>query len=271
MIIDLHTHITFDGYPGFLTGMGRRRFNAGILLKHMDREGIDQSVVLPLANLLFDCVNGADTYLIAAHAALRRPDGMGGYDTETGWADGDRFVEQGAWGTFFNIELSCVCGTPNPTDDCETAFAYGGTGIGECFIGLDANGDGNDEGINRWGWTNSLMPDEVQTWEIYAGAGQCDTSKGTLVGLLTADYSVPGEVTVSYDMTPSSPYTISEYHLYVGSEMLPTDTGGFTVAPGQYPVVIEDRDSTSETFTVTGLSGNVWVVAHAVVCGFPAN
>ena len=50
MIIDLHTHITFEKFPEFSTGMGLKPFKAKTLLFRMDMEGIDKSVVLPLAN-----------------------------------------------------------------------------------------------------------------------------------------------------------------------------------------------------------------------------
>ncbi len=50
MVIDLHTHITISGFPGFVRAMNKNPFSATTLLKCMDREGVDQSVVLPLAN-----------------------------------------------------------------------------------------------------------------------------------------------------------------------------------------------------------------------------
>lgn len=50
MIIDIHTHITYGKFPQFGAAFGRRPFTARTLLKRMDMEGIDASVVLPLAN-----------------------------------------------------------------------------------------------------------------------------------------------------------------------------------------------------------------------------
>ena len=49
MIIDIHTHITYRD-PKLLKLLGRKVFDAAILLKRMDMEGIDKSVLLPLAN-----------------------------------------------------------------------------------------------------------------------------------------------------------------------------------------------------------------------------
>jgi len=50
VIIDIHTHITFARVPEFSSGFGRQRFTVETLLRRMDREGIDRSVVLPIAN-----------------------------------------------------------------------------------------------------------------------------------------------------------------------------------------------------------------------------
>ena len=50
MIIDIHTHITYGKFPEFSTQRKREPFTARTLLKRMDMEGIDRSVVLPLAN-----------------------------------------------------------------------------------------------------------------------------------------------------------------------------------------------------------------------------
>ena len=143
---------------------------------------------------------------------------------------------------------------------CETAFAFGGPNA-TCF---------SKYGFNRWGWTNGpLSPleddDDLYSFDIYAGAGQCDINKGTKVGKLVVDYT-DSEASITYDMM--SGFSLSEVHLYAGSEPLPTDqNGNETVAPGQYPVVDEDPDSPSSTYTFNNLSGDIYIVAHAVVCG----
>jgi len=50
MIIDIHTHVTYGRWPEFCKGLGRSPFTVGTLLKRMDWEGIDKSVLLPLTN-----------------------------------------------------------------------------------------------------------------------------------------------------------------------------------------------------------------------------
>ena len=74
MIIDIHTHITFEGFPEFSTMLDREPFTADILLKRMDMEGIDKSVLLPLINP--ECL---DTFAVSGNqecleAARKHPD-----------------------------------------------------------------------------------------------------------------------------------------------------------------------------------------------------
>ncbi len=124
---------------------------------------------------------------------------------------------------------------------CETAFARGDNGD-TCFIG---------NGFNRWGWTIGPLTEGDYSYEVYAGAGQCDIDKGELVGTVDVSY-MGGDVTVTYNIDPA--YTVEETHTYAGYDMFPTGNNGRpTVAPGQYTIG-ED------------LKGEIYVIAHAVVC-----
>ncbi|MGX1930484.1 hypothetical protein [Flagellimonas sp. 2504JD4-2] len=139
---------------------------------------------------------------------------------------------------FITIPIEC-----EPSGEgCETAFARGNDG-NTCFL---------DEGFSRWGWTiGPLSEGTSATYEIYSGAGQCDISKGELVGTVDVSYAV-GDVEVTYNFFDG--VVVSETHTYAGNDMFPTKNGDPTVAPGQYS--IEDN-----------LSGDIYVIAHAVVCG----
>ncbi len=180
------------------------------------------------------------------------------FEEETAWGDGEDFLGNN-WATYFTHTIQCEDPTPPPTGGCETAFAFGNSDA-TCFIGSPWITTG------RWGWTNGELGTGNYSFDIYAGAGQCDTDKGTLVGTLTVNYDGSTAV-VTYTM--DSPYTMDETHLYVGNEPLPRDVNGnYTVAPGQYPYQHDLTDATTDTYTITGLSGDIYVVAHAVVCGF---
>lgn len=124
----------------------------------------------------------------------------------------------------------------------ETAYARGDDAV--CFIPTFAN----------WGWTNPIEPG-TYTWELWAAAGQCDTTKGTLVGSVIVLYGADGYVTVTY--TVDEPFILEETHVYAGYAMFPKDRKGKpTVAPGQYY-----NDSPFD-------GSEVYVIAHAVV-GIP--
>jgi hypothetical protein len=130
--------------------------------------------------------------------------------------------------------------------------------------------------FNRWGWTNGPISENSgeHTFDIYAGAGQCDLGKGFLVGVLTVNY-VSGTMTVKYSMTEESFFTnelyaLLETHLFVGSDPYPQKNNNkYTIAPGHYGNQSLHANLTEYTYTVNGLSGDVYLIAHAVVNGFP--
>ncbi|MFU8861326.1 MAG: hypothetical protein ACNA8K_12990 [Cyclonatronaceae bacterium] len=110
-----------------------------------------------------------------------------------------------------------------------------------------------DNGFNNWGWTNKIGTGSFE-WDLWAGAGQCDTSKGTLVGTVVVDYN--GGFNVQFNIDPD--LILKETHVYAGTDMFPQGQGrrgGNTTAPGQY--YIQDP-----------LTGDIWVIAHGVV-GLP--
>ena len=75
MLIDIHTHITYEKFPEFArTFLGRGPFTADVLLRRMDLEGIDRSVLLPL-----NSPENMDFYGVAGNtdcieAARKHPD-----------------------------------------------------------------------------------------------------------------------------------------------------------------------------------------------------
>jgi hypothetical protein len=150
----------------------------------------------------------------------------------------------------FDLNIDSNCGDPG--EGHETAYAYGEE-YAACFL---------DMGFSRWGWTNYISEGEY-AWPIYAGAGQCDLSNGTLVGTLYVAYA-EGTLNATYDLLAG--YTLDKAsHMYVGATSTPLDCkkNGCTptVAPGQYSQMGDHK----YTYTFTGLSGAVYVIAHAEV------
>jgi hypothetical protein len=168
------------------------------------------------------------------------------------WAKSNTKVP-GFW--FEYCKQSC---NPNPPlGGCEKGYAYGET-YATCFL--------NIPGVqsNNWGWSNGLIGAGNYTWPIYAGAGQCNIGNGTYVGDLIVNYNPPN-ITVTYFMLDG--YVINATHLYVGSQILPMKNNKYTTAPGQYPYKHKYPDGMqSDTFTLTGFNGDIYVVGHTVVC-----
>lgn len=156
---------------------------------------------------------------------------------------------------------------PPPSIGSETCFAYGDQ-YAYCFRDFKKkNGQYNPGGsakknYSRWGWTNEIAEGSYN-FEVWAGAGQCDLTKGTLVGHLAIEYYSP-TATVTYNMIPG--YVLTETHLYIGDEAIPKKNNNKpTLAPGQYPYKHGNLgNATTDTYTVNGLSGDIWVIAHGV-------
>jgi hypothetical protein len=127
---------------------------------------------------------------------------------------------------------------------CETAYAYSDAEPSTCFSDLGL-------GFSNWGWTIYLADEDEYVLDLYAGAGQCDTEKGTFVGTVTVDYS-GGTVDTTFSLEPG--HALYEAHVYAGASPVPvTKKGKATVAPGQY-------------YIEPDLEGEIYVIVHAVVC-----
>ena len=214
---------------------------------------------IPFTDLGFEC-GDTTTFFAAAHATVRCLQADGSYRTETGWGNGDRIVVKGSWAMYFTFNISCDGNILSET--CETAWAYGGD-YATCFT---------EYGFNNWGWTNGPLGSGGIVFDLYAGAAQCDLSKGTFVGTLTVYYDEGfGTLTATYSMCGDN--TLEETQLYVGNAPLQeVDCQGqetppcYTVAPGQFPYIHDLDNATTDTFEVSGYTGDIYVVAHSVVC-----
>lgn len=170
------------------------------------------------------------------------------YDKEFAWAD---FVADDCGGFTYDNTATIV----ETDQDAEATLKVNV----QCFI-YDTAYAKSDDGVcfiptfSNWGWTNPMSPGDA-TWNLWAGAAQCDTDKGTLVGSVFVGYDGDGYVTVEFDVFED--YVLEEYHVYVGTDMFPKDRrGNYTVAPGQYV--------NNSPFD----GSDVYVIAHGVV-GYP--
>lgn len=188
-----------------------------------------------------------DCFAIVAHAIVRVPDG----NVTHAWGYESLVLY---WGYFFNY-----CKQECPVPVCETAYAYGEQWAA-CFLNIPGVNS------NNWGWSNGAISNGMYTWPIYAGAGQCNIGNATHVGTLTVNYSGSTAI-VTYTMLEGN--SLNATHLYVGNQILPRKNGKFTTAPGQFPYKHSSLNGVpSDTFTINGLSGNIYVVAHSEACYF---
>lgn len=137
MFIDIHSHITYGDCPELAAGiLGRPGFDINVLLRRMDREGIEKSILLPLMN-----AEVVDRYGVAGNqevlrAAKAHPDRIipfCGVDPRSMLAWG----KPGSNGTFRNLlsiyrDLGCkgigeVCGSI-PVDDARYQLIYEAAG-----------------------------------------------------------------------------------------------------------------------------------------------
>jgi hypothetical protein len=123
---------------------------------------------------------------------------------------------------------------------------------------VDTLGELKDEHVNG---------DCVVVQDLWAGAGQNDTSKGTLVGSVTA--SISGHVLyVTYQVDLG--WALTEAHLWVGSDPLKIPRNA---APGQFPFKKKLDNVTEVTFEIDlaelGIAPGepVYIAAHGVVKG----
>lgn len=171
-------------------------------------------------------------------------------------------IELNNSGAIDNIAITCE-DRKIEIGGCETMFAKGSDDIAKCFID-------DIYGFNRWGWTNGPLSSGSYEFEIWSGAGQCDTGKGVLAGTVFLNYDADtGVAEVTYMTTDD--YVLTETDLYIGNEPYPLKKKGKeyvpTVAPGQYPSKHENLDNVfMDSHTIDGLSGEIHIIAHGVVC-----
>ena len=158
--------------------------------------------------------------------------------------------------------LRCMlkCCEPTPPGECETAYAKGGPPLETCFTDL---------GFGNWGWTNGpIGPGFTGTWPVWAGAAQCDTSKGHLAGHVVVAHDGQN-VTIRFQAEEGC--CITEQQVYIGADQLPTGPGGQpTVSPGQYPFKQDFDGCVTESLMSEPFTGPVFVIFHVVACCEPA-
>ena len=186
--------------------------------------------------------------------------------------DDDFDVSNCELGTVPVADLTIECGEDCALTCCEPCdTAYG------CAV---VNGEGEDvscaspplnliDGVaaSRWGWyikeTFVEGVEQVLTFDMYAGAGGNDLTKGEYAGTIVVTVNSNGSVGEPV-ASPEGDYCFDDIHVHVGNN-LPTQKKGKTttisVAPGQY--TLSDIEE-----------GTFYVIVHVGFacspCGVPA-
>jgi len=98
-----------------------------------------------------------------------------------------------------------------------------------------------EDRLNKWGWTNGpyTISDTPIRFEIWLGAGHCDTSKGTFGGRGTLRIDENGIATISYTAADGVDF-VGSVRAYIGTAAIGGDRG----APGQMPIRVSGNPYT---------------------------
>ena len=200
---------------------------------------------IPLSSITLDANK---CMYIAAHSSMKNiVDGIV-IRTETGWAGDIKFPGKN-WATYFNYCLRTCTPPPPDVTTCETAYMFGNN----TFNALEIS--------EKWGWATyySNAVNGSYAYNLYAGAGQNDITKGYLAGTVTVN--IQG-TNISVTINATHPGTVfTETHVYL-SDSIPT-----TAAPGQFGNQHTLSNTTSDSYNLTySGDGSFWLIVHAGVC-----
>eukprot|EP00121_Abeoforma_whisleri_P014145 Awhi_evm1s13046 len=122
-----------------------------------------------------------------------------------------------------------------------------------------------DKDGNRWGWEITIPANDfTETFPLHAGAGQCDITKGTVVGEVVVNRDLLAKtLTVEYSLFAD--FHVGEVHVNVEKERIRNP------APGQYTTVVDDLPFGTQSWTETysGLDDvDYYTAYHAAVFAF---
>ena len=250
-----------QGHFPYISGSGVQASSVGSTSYTFTVPFIDLSI----ADAKAGC--GTSLYIVTHAEVTMDSDGDGTMDHETAYG-GPMPGSGPRWWFFGSYTICCDFGTPVSCFKT-TAFAKGG------WVWTTDNKKSNPENLpslylikNRWGWAINLKTMGETTYDIWAGAGLNNTSKGVKVGILKVNWN-GSNATVMYNMSPG--YFLEEVHIYAGDER-PT-----TTAPGQFGYPEDTYDalgstSFTETVPLADTDGDgVWLIGHALVSNGQCN
>jgi len=158
-------------------------------------------------------LSAATSYVLAVHVSFDAATSTSTSNVagQTAYAANNTasYTGRGAWYYLvsFNVVKQPIVVNPEYVTRQETAYAYFGS------TSIPFNQDASAS--NAWGWYTTY---QEGTFPVYAGAGQNDLNKGTLVGYITVSGT-----TVTF--VPFDNVTVLEQHFYIGGN-IPTRVPG---------------------------------------------
>ena len=166
-----------------------------------------------------------------------------------------------------DVTVTRTC-TPPPTPICTTVTTNDETAYG--YLSSTSIRLNSLDGVvaERWGWTNGPLTGDAYTFDLYAGAGQNDLTKGTRVGTVTANRNA-STWTITFTTTNG---TLGATHVYLGADFTAWKTQGQgqvrVVANGLLGSTNNAADSTTSTHTITYTGATPpYLIMHAEVNG----
>jgi hypothetical protein len=123
----------------------------------------------------------------------------------------------------------------------------------------------SEYGFTEWGWTNGALPEAdgfTSKYELFSNVSGCDVSNATKVGEMFVTH-FGGISTATINLV--SGYTMSDSRLYIGNDVLPKVDGNYTVDPDNLPLSHSLSSATTDTYTVSGLTGSVYIICYVIL------
>jgi hypothetical protein len=139
----------------------------------------------------------------------------------------------------------CDFGDPGNGDACGTAFMKGDLKLNEVT------------NSSNWGWYHYFTSNGDPSFPIYAGAGQNDISKGTLVGYVNLDIS---DDEVEVDIELLNDFSMSVSHIYYKSTE-PTKN-----APGKFGNTMDHNPAVNQYTKTFDRLDSFYLIVHLEVC-----
>ena len=147
----------------------------------------------------------------------------------------------------------------------ETAWAFSPNVDGTVNTDISKEFCGNNgTHSNKWGWSNGTFnKGDTATFDIVAGAGNCNIEGRDIVGSIMFNYQADG--TLKYTLSLTVDNDFEDLHIHAGEDILPVKSNGNGGFESGYNSFYK-RDLDGGTGTITGdiedIDGTIYIAVH---------